>query len=69
MNKVLHNRIKQAEAAAPRPLRNHSTSQLLRMLGHKIEINLADVPTSVLIQARDSKTPDKVLASWARGNV
>lgn len=43
-----------------------TTAELLELRGHYVEdgIDLSSVPTEILLKARDSRNPDKVLADW-----
>lgn len=43
-----------------------TTAELLELRGYYVEqgFDLKDVPTEILLKARDSRNPDKVLADW-----
>lgn len=47
-------------------LKEMTTAELLELRGYYVEqgFDLKDVPLEILLKARDSKQPDKVLADW-----
>lgn len=67
---MLYERMKSQPETLPRLfqqiLREMTTAELLELRGYYVEqgFDLKDVPTEILLKARDSKQPDKVLSDW-----